>query len=184
MLAGKRPGEPSSSGAWRRSRSALAPTVLGIDPGTRVLGYGAVSARSPNPRFVAAGVIRTPRGASLPERLGSVAHELDALFAELHPSIVVVESAFTGRNVQSALRLGEARGVAMACAVRSGAQVVELSPAAAKRSVTGSGCADKEQVAAMVLRLLGLTDPGGPRDATDALALALAHALHRGVPTP
>ncbi|WP_419192195.1 crossover junction endodeoxyribonuclease RuvC [Engelhardtia mirabilis] len=159
-----------------------APTVLGIDPGTRVMGYGAVTACLPVPVFVRAGVIQPRKTNDLPGRLAVIAIELEALLEELHPSVVVVERAFTGRNVQSALRLGEARGVAIACAARSGAMVVEITPAAAKRAVAGSGSADKDQVAAMVMRMLGLVDPGGPRDATDALAMALAHALQIAAP--
>ncbi|MEO0652456.1 MAG: crossover junction endodeoxyribonuclease RuvC [Planctomycetota bacterium] len=151
--------------------------MLGIDPGTRVLGYGAIAVGRARSRFIRAGVLQPPSRLDLPARLARISVELDALFAEVRPNVVAIERAFGGRNVQSALRLGEARGVAIAAAARVSAEVAELTPAEAKRAVVGSGAADKEQVAAMVLRHLGLADPGGPRDATDALAIALAHVL-------
>ncbi|MHC4261409.1 MAG: crossover junction endodeoxyribonuclease RuvC [Planctomycetota bacterium] len=165
---------PRSSAGGSLAPGAL---VVGIDPGTRVLGYGAVRVEPRGAKFVTAGVFQPPASLALPERLARIAIGLDELMAELRPTVVAVERAFGGKNVQSALRLGEARGVALAAAARVDARVVELAPAEAKRMVVGSGAADKEQVAAMVLRQLGLTDPGGPRDATDALAVALAHVL-------
>lgn len=168
-------GEKTSPGpqpAAQRPR-----VVLGIDPGTRVLGYGAIRLGARHPELVTAGVVRPPRDLALLDRLARIALNLDRICEELEPDVVVVERAFGGKNVQSALRLGEARGVALAAAARTGAMVVELTPAEAKRAVCGHGGADKEQVAAMVLRMLGLADPGGPRDATDALAVALAHVM-------
>jgi crossover junction endodeoxyribonuclease RuvC len=165
------------SGPQIRSALALGTVVLGIDPGSVVLGYGALVIGSAGPRLHAAGLLRPGARRSQPDRLARIQVELERLLAELAPAVVVVERAFTGRNVHSALRLGEARGVVLAAAARSGAQLVEVAPAEAKRAVVGSGSADKEQVARMVLQLLGLRDPGGPRDATDALALALGHVL-------
>lgn len=153
--------------------------VLGIDPGTRVVGFGAIAIAPKGPVFLGCGVIRPPPSASVAERLGRIRSELDALLAELRPGVVVVEEAFAHRNVQSALRIGEGRGVVLACAVVAGARAEQLSPASAKKALVGFGAAHKTQVAAMVQRLLGLEAPPQPLDATDALALALAWALGR-----
>ncbi len=152
--------------------------VLGIDPGTQVLGYGALVLRRQGPRLLAAGVLRVPRMAETPARLGWLRVELDDLLDRLRPAVVVVEQAFAGKNPQSALRIGEARGVVLACAATRVEEVVQFTPAAAKRSLVGNGRADKEQVARMVAIELGLDEPPRPQDATDALALALTY-VHR-----
>ena len=151
--------------------------LLGIDPGTRVTGFGAVRLSGGGARLVGAGVIRTSSRADAATRLGELSLGLERLLAELRPEVVVVERAFASRNVASALRIGEVRGVVLAAAVRAGARVVELPPAVAKKALVGNGQAHKTQVAAMVARLLGLATVPEPLDATDALALALAHHL-------
>ncbi|MDP6408195.1 MAG: crossover junction endodeoxyribonuclease RuvC [Planctomycetota bacterium] len=153
------------------------PIVLGVDPGTRVVGYGALVDAPDGPRLLAAGEVRTGPG-SVPERLAAVAGEVDELLRRLRPTVVVVEQAFAARNIQSALRIGEGRGVILAAAARSGAQVVQYAPASARKSLLGHGGADKTQVARMVAVSLGLDEPPGSLDTTDALALALAY-LHR-----
>lgn len=149
--------------------------VLGIDPGTRVVGFGALVVRPGGPRLLAAGALRAPSGVGVPERLGWIAEEVEQLLARLKPNVVVVEQAFAARNVQSALRIGEGRGVVLASAARRRAQVVQYAPAVAKKAVVGNGQADKTQVAAMVAAALGLDAAPEPLDASDALALALAH---------
>lgn len=151
------------------------PVILGIDPGTRVLGYGALSWEPRRPRMVSAGVFRANARWEISRRLGHLAAELERLFEELSPGIAVVESAFASRNVRSALRLGEARGVVLACAARAGAEVIEMAPASAKKAVLGHGAASKHQIARMVGAQLGEPELDLPEDATDALALALAH---------
>lgn len=151
--------------------------ILGIDPGTLVVGYGAIEITPTGPRYLAAGVLRPRRRAAVPERLGEISAGLDQLLLDLAPAVVVVEEAFVAKNVQSALRLGEGRGVALACATRYGATVHQLPPAVAKKALVGNGAAPKEQVAGMVVRLLGISGTHVSLDATDALALALAHAL-------
>ncbi len=150
------------------------PIVVGIDPGTRIMGYGALVVAPRGPRLVAAGVFRTPRSADPAQRLGHLSEELERLFERTRPDVVVVEGAFAARNARSALRLGEARGVALAWASRAGARVSEIAPAAAKKAVLGQGAGSKEQVARMVAIHLGLEELPGPLDLTDALALALA----------
>ena len=147
--------------------------VLGIDPGTRVLGYGAIVIGARGPRFFAAGVVRAKVG-DVPTRLGQIRAELDLLFQRLKPTVIVVEQAFAARNVQSALRIGEGRGVVLGCAAATGARIVQYAPAVAKKALVGNGAADKTQVARMVEQMLGAKSKGLPLDASDALALALA----------
>lgn len=149
--------------------------VLGVDPGTSVLGYGALVQRAGGPRLLAAGTIRAPRSRDVAERLGAIRSLADELLRRLRPAVVVVEKAFSARNVQSAFRIGEGRGVVLAAAACSGARVAQYAPAAAKKALVGNGQADKAQVAAMVAAELGVPDELLGLDATDALALALAH---------
>jgi len=155
--------------------------VLGIDPGTVVVGYGAIVDRKSGPVLLAAGVLRAPAKQAVPQRLGYLGLELEALISRLRPSVVVVEEAFCGKSVQSALRIGEGRGVALAAAARFGAEIVQYPPAVAKRAVVGNGAADKQHVARMVARELHPAEVPDSLDATDALALALTY-LHRRSP--
>lgn len=167
------------------SAEAARPTiVLGIDPGTRVVGYGAVVVQASGPKLLAAGVVRLPASKGVPERLAVIHERLTRLMQELRPQVVVVERAFAAKNIASALRIGEGRGLALACAATCGASVVEMAPRAAKKRVVGTGDADKEQVAHMVKRALGREDLEVPLDATDALALALAHVVRPTVVVP
>jgi crossover junction endodeoxyribonuclease RuvC len=155
--------------------------VLGIDPGTRTVGFGAVRLTESGPRLVGAGVLRASASSDVALRLAEIRAALDRLLAELRPEVVVVEQAFAARNVQSALRIGEGRGVVLSAAAALGAQVIQVAPAAAKKALVGNGQAHKSQVAAMAARLLGLDKAPEPLDASDALALALTYVL-RGAP--
>ena len=155
------------------------PIILGVDPGTRVVGWGAIELTARGPRFKAAGVIRAGTG-ELCGRLGMIRRELDRLIALHGPSVVVVEEAFAKKNLQSALRIGEARGVVLSCAAAAGVAVHQYTPATAKKALVGNGAAHKSQVAAMVACRLGLAKPPQPHDASDAVALALTHALRAG----
>ena len=155
--------------------------MLGIDPGTRVAGYGALVLAPEGPRLVICGTIELPGRPVLAERLGHIQGQLEELLSKLKPSALAIESAFAGRNVQSALRIGEARGVIMACAGRRGVAVSEYAPSVIKKVVTGNGQASKEQVAAMVQRNLGCAELGAALDATDALGVALAHCYRAGL---
>ncbi|MEZ6016419.1 MAG: crossover junction endodeoxyribonuclease RuvC [Planctomycetota bacterium] len=149
------------------------PVVLGLDPGTRIVGYGAIVSRPDGPRFLAAGVLRASADAPIPTRLGHIRTSVDELLRRLRPSTVVIEHAYTAINSQSALRIGEGRGVLLASAACSGARVIQIQASSAKKAVTGDGAADKARVARCVAAELGLTEPPRPADATDALALAL-----------
>lgn len=155
--------------------------VLGIDPGTRDLGYGAVVIGARGPRFLAAGLISV-RDADVPVRLGRIRVELDVLLERLKPTVIVVEQAFAARNVQSALRIGEGRGVVLGCAAATGARIVQYPPAVAKKALVGNGGADKTQVARMVEQLLGAKVQGLPLDSSDALCLALAYIARARAP--
>lgn len=156
--------------------------VLGIDPGTRVVGFGAIALAPKGFLFLGAGVIRTSAKADIAIRLGEVRVAIDRMLADLRPGVVAIEEAFAHRNVQSALRIGEGRGVVISAAAASGAKVVQIPPAVAKKALVGFGAADKSQVAAMVARLLALERPPEPLDATDALALALTYGLRSSSP--
>lgn len=152
--------------------------VLGIDPGTIAVGYGAVVVRPEGSALLAAGTLHAPKRSPPAQRLGHLLDRLEEVLGRLKPNVVVVESAFAGANVQSAIRVGEGRGLALAAAARRGLEVVEIAPASAKRTLVGNGRADKEQVARMVAIELSLAEPPASRDATDALALALTY-VHR-----
>jgi len=154
------------------------PIVLGVDPGTQVVGFGAVVLRHDGPRMLACGAIRAQRAAAVPARLAHIDQEVRGLLARLRPSVVVVEQAFAAVNVQSALRIGEGRGVVLAAAAKTSAEIVQFAPAIAKKALAGNGSATKEQVAKMVQASLQLDEIPEPLDATDALALALAY-VHR-----
>ena len=158
--------------------------VLGIDPGSRIVGYALVevdeAARGPvSLRYVECGVIQPPASGSFPQRLREIAAGLREVLADLGPTEVAVESAFVKRSPAAALKLGHARGVALLCAAEAGVPIHEYAPARVKRAVTGNGAASKPQVQRMVQALIGLKR--APRaDAADALAVAICHAFGRG----
>ncbi len=190
--------------------------ILGIDPGTQVVGYGCLELREVAARsapadvpadvplahraanvlagsphgwaharaeVVARGALRLGgRKDPLPVRLRNLADGLRELLTHLHPDEIALEEAFYGKSVQSALRIGEARGVIMAEASRAGVAVRQFSPARIKRAVTGHGAASKDQVGEMVMRLLQLPALPEPRDVSDALAAAICRAeQYRGL---
>jgi len=126
---------------------------------------------------IANGQLKTNASAPLPERLAGLASQLEALFAEHRPEAAAVEEVFVNKNPQSTLKLGQARGVALMIAARSGIAVGEYAPSLVKKAVVGTGGAEKTQVHAMVTRLLPGAKIAGP-DAADALAVAITHAHH------
>ncbi len=150
--------------------------MLGIDPGVSRCGYGAVVAEgSASVGRVACGVIRTPPGDPLPDRLAALQAELEGLVAELRPAAVAVERVFFQTNVRTAMSVGQASGLALAVAARAGVPVCQYTPNEVKQAVAGYGAAGKAQVQAMVARLLHLPEVPKPPDAADALALAICH---------
>src|SRR6185369_11505271 len=148
--------------------------VLGIDPGTAVTGWGVVEGRPGAFRHVAHGTVVTSPRSSLPAKLTRIHAELVEHCGTWRPDALALEKSFVGRNVQSAFRLGEVRGVAMLAAAAAGVPVIEYSPAEVKLAVTGSGRAEKTQVELAIARELALAERL-PADAADALALALCH---------
>ena len=151
--------------------------VLGIDPGSRLTGWGVVEARALAFRHVASGTIDLSPGASLAVRLARLHAECTRLVAEWQPEVVVLERAFVGRNVQSAFRLGEARGAVLAAVASRGIALFEYAPAEVKLAAVGHGQADKSAVGRGVTARLGLAAQLAA-DAADALALALCHLQH------
>jgi crossover junction endodeoxyribonuclease RuvC len=150
--------------------------ALGIDPGTARCGFGVVALADGRLRLVDAGVIRTESGESDAGRLRALHGALTQLLAVHRPHRVGVERLFFQRNVQTAMAVGQARGVALLAAAEAGLVVDEPTPNEVKQAVCGNGAADKAQVAAMVARLLGVAMDGVPDDATDALAVAIGCA--------
>jgi crossover junction endodeoxyribonuclease RuvC len=152
--------------------------VLGVDCGGEYTGYGVVEMRSGG-RLVCltCGAIKLSPREPLARRLSRIYEGLGALIGEHHPDEVAIEGIFYALNVNSALKLGQVRGVAMLAAATAGLEVAEYSPLSIKSSVVGYGRAEKQQVQHMVTLLLGLTAAPEPMDASDALAIAICH-LH------
>jgi crossover junction endodeoxyribonuclease RuvC len=149
--------------------------VLGIDPGVSRCGYGAVRRDGSQLTATACGVIRTAPADPLPDRLATLAAELDALVAELEPVAIAVERVLFQVNARTAMSVGQASGLALAIAGRERIPVVQYSPNEVKLAIAGDGGAGKEEVQEMVARLLNLSEVPRPADAADALALAICH---------
>lgn len=150
--------------------------VLGIDPGTATTGYGAVEVNQGKLTAIQYGVIRTPSGELMPERLRHIFEEVSRLVVTLSPAYVAVEQLYFNKNVQSALAVGQARGVVLLAAALRGVIVAEYTPLQVKQAVVGYGRAEKIQVQQMVRTLLKLKEIPKPDDAADALAIAVCHA--------
>ncbi len=150
--------------------------VLGVDPGSRYLGYGLVDVVGRHPRYLAHGVIRAGTDAPLEQRLEAIFLELGRVIDLYTPDAMAVEGVFTHKNARSALILGHARGVVLLLAARAKVPLFEYAPAKVKRSIGTGGNDSKESVARMVSRLLHLTKPLERLDASDALAVACCHA--------
>jgi crossover junction endodeoxyribonuclease RuvC len=150
--------------------------ILGIDPGTRITGYGIIKAQDLSLVPLDFGCIRPPPRLDNPERYLALFNGLEKLLDLYPPDAVAVETQFVYKNVQSALKLGMARGVVLIAAARRGIPVFEYAPKKAKLAVVGNGSASKEQVQRMVQLLLRLPILPEPEDAADALALAVCHA--------
>jgi crossover junction endodeoxyribonuclease RuvC len=150
--------------------------ILGLDPGSRRTGFGIIECSGPDYRHVAHGCIAVD-GLQVAERLRQIFQSLQALITEHCPGEIAIERVFVNRNVESALKLGQARGAAL-CAVPQGTPVFEYAPRAIKLALVGSGAAEKVQVAHMIKTLLRL-DGKIPPDAADALAIAVCHAHTR-----
>ena len=151
--------------------------ILGIDPGSRITGYGVVRDTGRGCEYIASGCIRTGEGA-LSERLQKVYRGVSEVIKTYQPTTMGIEQVFMARNADSALKLGQARGAAIVAAVEAGLEVSEYTATQVKQTVVGTGAADKQQVQMMVMHLLKLVQK--PQiDASDALGIALCHAHHR-----
>ncbi len=156
--------------------------ILGIDPGSRLMGYGLIAIKERKIRYVESGTLRFDPNTDALTRLGEVQKSMAALIERLNPTHLAAEAPFQGKSVQSMLKLGRVQGVVIATAMARGLICAEYSPARVKQSLTGSGRSTKEQVAWMVGRLFdpkvdpSLFESQGP-DATDALGVALCHAM-------
>lgn len=151
--------------------------ILGIDPGTRITGYGIIQIGD-RPQFepIDFGCIRPPIDSPAPERYLVLFESLDKLLCQYAPNAVAVETQFVYKNVQSAMKLGMTRGVVLLAAAKRSIPIFEYAPKKAKLAVAGNGSASKEQVQRMVQLLLKLPELPEPEDAADALALAVCHA--------
>ena len=151
--------------------------IMGIDPGTIVMGYGIIEARGQEARLLALGVISLGKYEDHYLRLKRIFERVQGLIDEFHPDELAIEAPFFGKNVQSMLKLGRAQGVAMAAALTRDIPITEYVPMRIKQAITGHGAASKEQVAGMVQRYLKIPQEQMPRelDATDGLAAALCH---------
>lgn len=161
--------------------------ILGIDPGTTITGYGLIRFKNPHMEAVDFGCIRPPASLSLHDKYLMIYNGVSELIEKFCPTVLVVETQFVRKNPASALKLGMARGAIIIAARIRGIEVVEYAPTVAKKAVTGSGRASKEQIQGMTQKLLSLDKLPTPEDAADALSIAICHA-HRikspsGVPS-
>lgn len=150
-------------------------TILGIDPGTNILGYGIISVDSKGPHYVNMGVFDLRKIKDPFEKLANIFAGVNELIAEYSPDELAVESPFYGKNAQVILKLGRAQGAAITAAITHGLPVTEYAPRKAKIAICGNGAASKEQVAMMIQKTLRVDLDAEYLDATDALAIALCH---------
>jgi crossover junction endodeoxyribonuclease RuvC len=153
--------------------------TLGIDPGSYQTGYGIARIEGRDAVCVGSGVIKVARKKPKAERLLDIKNGIDKVISMFDPDDIAVESVFVARNPKSALALGESRGVVLLAAAEAGKKIFEYSPREVKRSVVGSGAADKTQVAKMVEKIFRLENSPETSDETDALAIAFCHLLRR-----
>lgn len=152
--------------------------VLGVDPGTAVMGYGVVESAAGRPyRLLECGTLTTGARDPLPSRLRVLYNGVTALIGRHAPDAVAVESAFYGKNVRTTVVLSQARGVILLAAEMADVEIAEYSPAVIKKTVVGRGAAVKTQVGFMVAQLLRLKEPPSPSDAADGVAVALTHLM-------
>ncbi len=154
--------------------------ILGIDPGTGILGFGVIQVEKGKVQLVDAGVIRTPAHEDDVVRLQTIYDELSDIIVQTKPTHMAVEKLFFARNVTTAMTVAQARGVVLLCGSQNNLEIAEYTPLQIKMAITGYGRADKKQIQEMVRIHLGLTEVPKPDDCADALAAALTHAqTHR-----
>lgn len=158
--------------------------ILGIDPGTNVMGYGVIKVEGTKASIVAMGVIDLRKEGDMYLKLGRIFQRVNGIIDEYLPDEMAIEAPFFGKNVQSMLKLGRAQGVAIAAAINHSVPITEYAPMKIKMAITGTGTASKEQVAGMLQRMLHINPDEMPKflDATDALGAAYCHYLQMGRP--
>ena len=149
--------------------------ILGIDPGTIIMGYGLIEIKASKATLLEMGVLQPGKVKDTYKKLQLIFNTVSGLITRYQPDCFAIEAPFFGKNVQSMLKLGRAQGVAIAAAMRHGLEVTEYSPKKVKQSVTGNGNAGKEQVMKMLQHILQFTEDPKHFDATDALAVAVCH---------
>jgi crossover junction endodeoxyribonuclease RuvC len=150
--------------------------TIGIDPGSRITGYGLVERRGSEIVYIGSGIIKAGSTGPIEKRLLTIKRELDGVIGRFRPAAIAVEEIFMAKNPKSTLTLGQARGVVLLAAAEAGLPVFEYTPREVKSCLTGAGGAHKAQVAAMVGRLMRLDHEPATEDETDALAVAFCHA--------
>lgn len=171
---GKQENAAGSGAAQRKGTAAM--IILGIDPGIATVGYGVVSYRSGEFRFLDCGVISTPAGLRVESRLAEIHRDLKDIIGSFAPDAVAVEELFFHSNQKTVINVSQARGVILLTAELCGARVFEYTPLQVKKAVVGYGRAEKRQIIEMTKIMLKLERAPAPDDAADALALAICHA--------
>ncbi len=156
--------------------------IIGIDPGTRITGYGIIKYNNNSFIRIASGSINLPADKPIPQRLEIIYSELNKILKRHKPDEFAIETAFYGKNVQSAMKIGYARGVSILCALHNKVPTSEYSPREVKKSVVGKGAASKDQVLFMIKTLLNIKSEKIKVDESDALAIALCHAFRMKTP--
>lgn len=166
------------------STSSTDRVIIGIDPGTVVMGYGVIHVVGQKVNLLTLGVVKLDKYKDQQIRLRTIFERTTAVIREYKPDEMAIEAPFYGNNIQSMLKLGRAQGVCMAAGLTLNIPVEEYSPRKVKQSITGNGNATKEQVAAMLQHLLGVEPDKYALDATDALAVAMCHHFQNRVGAP
>ena len=155
-------------------------TVLGVDPGYAILGWGVIEYAASRYKLVGCGAIETGSEVPLPERLKQIYADLSKIIGDYRPDVCAVEELFWGSNHKTAIKVGEARGAAVLACANAGLKVFDYTPLQIKQALTGYGRADKHQIQMMVMQILGLESVPKPDDAADAVAAAICHASSSG----
>lgn len=153
--------------------------ILGIDPGTTVLGYGIIKENAKQTKLISMGIVKLGHLSNQALKLQQIFKKVEALIKNYHPDCMALEAPFYGKNIQVMLKLGRAQGVAMAAALAHDIPIFEYAPRKIKQSVTGNGSATKEQVSEMLKKLLKFEESPQFLDATDGLAVALCHSFQK-----
>ncbi|PYS98848.1 MAG: crossover junction endodeoxyribonuclease RuvC [Acidobacteria bacterium] len=156
--------------------------VLGIDPGSETTGWGVIDGDARRYRLVEFGTVKASPRERFAARLLKISDGVEKLIEKFRPDVCAVEEAFFAVNAKTALKLGQVRGVVLVAAERAGVEIAEYAPRLIKQTVVGYGAAEKHQVQEMVRILLKLRDAPAPLDASDALAVAITHLHHAGLP--